>query len=61
MNLTSKRRGKNRKYKITRYANIENKTKEKYDNIVKLCIEVTSTIFMTKDKIFFQLHKEQKY
>ena len=49
LNLTSKNPSKSRQHKITRYANIENKTKGKNDKIVKLYIEVTSIGFITKD------------
>ena len=50
-----------RQYKIRRYANIENETNRKYDKIVKLYIEVTSTGFIIKDiKDFLNLIK-QKY
>ena len=38
-----------RQYKITKYENIENKTKGMYEKIVKLYIEVTSTGFSAKD------------
>lgn len=47
-NLTSKNPSKRRQHKITKYENIENETKGKYDKIVKLYIEVTSTGFITK-------------
>ena len=40
--------GKSRQYKITRYANIENETKRKYEKIVNLYVEITSTGFITK-------------
>ena len=47
--LTSKNPSKRRQYKIAKYEKIENETKGKYDKIVKLYIEVTSTGFITKD------------
>lgn len=51
-----------RQYKIRRFANIENETNRKYDKIVKLYIEVTSTGFIIKDiKDFLNLIKKPKY
>ena len=51
---------KSRKFKISRYSEIENETKQKYDKIVKLYIEITSTGFITKDiKDFLSLIKNK--
>ena len=59
MNLTSKSPSKSRQHRITRYANIENETKGKYDKTVKLYIEVTSAGFITKDiRYFLNLNKK---
>lgn len=60
MDLTTKNQSKSRQYKITRYVNIENETKGKYDKIVKLYIEVTLTRFITENiKDFLDLIKNK--
>ena len=60
MDLTIKNPSKSRQYKITRYVNIENETKRKYDKIVKLYIEVTLTGFITENaKDFLNLIKNK--
>ena len=38
-NLASKNPSQRRQYKITKYENIENETKGKYDKIVKLILK----------------------
>ena len=49
--------GKSRQCKITKYTNIENEKKRKYDIIIKLYVEVIST----GHKRFSELNEIQKY